>query len=329
MFASASVRRLPGLVRLATMAALVAGLAVAAGTSGATTQSASAASAATRSSSAAAASAAVPGGYLGMWNYDQPDRRTMVDYAVISCPAGETGCASMPPIVIPQIGYVAFSTSPGGAVIGHTDQGCSWRFAVVPGGLELSPAQQYCFNHVVGSGYTITRWSVRFSGRHETETVDAISHLPQGDFDFVLQDGRRTKSGNRPAAKRFTGLWRYDPANQATGVNMQTIETAAAGGAVTVSRAPMTGTVMITGVSHLITARTGDGCQWTLSISGNTAELAPATQTCDQDGAITTFRFWSIASDGHHQISIITGTYPDGSTFQLTNGSLTRQRRSR
>jgi hypothetical protein len=263
---------------------------------------------------------------LGMWNYDQPDRQNMTNIAVITCPAGEASCGGTPPIVIPQIGYVVFSAGLGGTVIGHTDQGCMWRFAAHHGGLELSPAPQYCFNHVIGSGYTITRWSVTFSGRHETEFITAISHLPYGDFDFTLQDGRRTKAGNGPgAAHRFAGDWRYDPANPQTGVNFQTIQYAEPDGQVKVVQSAVTGQIAVTdGLGPLITARTGDGCRWTLVARGNTAELWPAHQTCRLGHATETLSFWSIASNGTHQISIMAGINRDGGSFLLVNGSLTR-----
>jgi hypothetical protein len=263
--------------------------------------------------------------YLGAWNYDQPDRQDMTNIAVITCPAGETSCAGAAPIRIPQIGYVVFSAGPGGTVVGHTDQGCTWRFAAQPGGLELSPAPQYCFNHVIGSGYTITRWSVTFSRQHEAEFITAISQLPSGNFDFTLQDGRRTKAPARPGAEhRFTGDWRYDPANQQTGVNIQTIRY----GQGNVVQSAVTGLIAITaGPAGLITATTGDGCRWTLAASGNTAELWPARQSCHLGRSTETLSFWSIASSAKHQVSIMAGINRDGRSFLLVNGSLTRMER--
>jgi hypothetical protein len=262
-----------------------------------------------------------------MWNYDLPDQQISTNIAVIACSAGNTSCAGKPPIKIPQIGYVIFSAGPDGSVIGHTDQGCTWRFAAHPGGLELSPAPQYCFNHVIGSGYTITSWPVTFSGQHEMETVTAISHLPNGDYDFVLQNGRRTKAGNQPgSAHRFTGGWNYDPADPQTGVNFETTQYTEPDGQVNVVHTALTGQVTFTtGHNHLITAQTGDGCRWTLSTAGNTAELQPASQTCQLGNSTEALSFWSIAGNGKHQVSVMAGTDPQGGTFLLTNGSLTRQ----
>jgi hypothetical protein len=252
---------------------------------------------------------------LGTWNYDQPSTETMTNIAVASCPAGTPSCASVPPISLPQIGYVVFSAGPGGSVLGHTDQGCTWRFTPVPGGLELSRgAAQSCFNHVIGSSYTMTRWSVRFSGRHETEYITAVSHLSYGNFDFVLKNGKRTRAQSGPAAvRRFTGYWQYTTADPETGLNIKTTVYPAPVGQV---RSPLTGPVTFTPRrGDLISARTADGCTWTLAVAGNTAELRPAKQACTRDGATKTMSFWSIASNGSQQVSVIAGTDPKGGSY--------------
>jgi hypothetical protein len=263
---------------------------------------------------------------LGTWNYDQPDSKTMTNIAVISCPPGTPSCATMPPIAIPQVGYVVFSAGPDGSVIGRTDQGCTWRFTPVPGGLELSPGKaQTCFNHVIGSSYTMTRWSVRFFGRHETEHIAAVSHLPYGDFEFVLENGKRTRAQPSPAAvRRFTGTWQYTPADPNTGVNIKTTTYPPPVGPV---KSALTGQITFTSRhGDLISARTGDGCTWTLAVAGNTAELNPARQTCTQGGTTRTMSFWSIASDGRQQVSVIAGTAPPGNSYLAANTSLIRVR---
>jgi hypothetical protein len=144
--------------------------------------------------------------YLGTWNYDMPDWVTMTNIATISCPptciAPDRHRGAAPLLVVPQIGYVIFSQTPDGAIVGHTDQGCTWRFEPRPGSLELTPPSQYCFNHIIGSGYTITRWSVTVSGRHERETIVAVSHLPSGDYEFRLGDGRESSRSRRRAMAR-------------------------------------------------------------------------------------------------------------------------------
>lgn len=191
---------------------------------------------------------------------------------------------------------------------------------------ELSPGKaQTCFNHVIGSSYTMTRWSVRFFGRHETEYIAAVSHLPQGDFDFVLGNGRRTRAQTSPAAvRRFTGTWQYTPADPDTGVNIKTTVYPPPVGPV---KSALTGHVTFTSRrGDLISARTDDGCIWTLAVAGNTAELNPVRQTCTQGGTTTTMSFWSIASDGRQQVSIIAGTDPQGNSYLAANTSLIRIR---
>src|SRR5947207_2249200 len=69
-------------------------------------------------------------GYLGRWNYDQPDRATNTNIAVVSCPASVPTCVGEPPFEVPQIGDIVFTAGADGAVVGHTDQGCTWTFAV-------------------------------------------------------------------------------------------------------------------------------------------------------------------------------------------------------
>lgn len=283
---------------------------------------------AARSSPAQAASVDAPATarYLGVWNYDQPNSKTMTNIAVISCPAGSTNCAGTPPISIPQIGTVTFSAGPAGTVTGRTDQGCTWRFAAHPGGLELSPSPQYCFNHVIGSGYTITRWSITFSGQHEKEYITAVSHLPYGNYAFVLKNGRRTKAVNGPeAARRFTGTWQYDTADPGTGLNTETTVYTEPGGELRTVKSTLSGQITFTARrGGLITARTADGCAWTLAVAGNTAELQPAEQECKRGGVTTAMSFWSIASNGRQQVAIIAGTNAKSGKYLATNTSLTR-----
>jgi hypothetical protein len=267
-------------------------------------------------------------GYLGVWNYDQPDVTTMTNIAVVSCPADTAGCAGTPELEFPQIGYIVFAAGPDGTVTGRTDQGCTWRFARHPGGLELSPAPQYCFNHVVGSGYTITRWSVTFSGAQESETITAISYLHGGDYDFFLHDGRRTRAAAQPGtAREFAGTWRYDRADPRSGLNIQAISYPGPDGQVKIVYAALTGQVTFAADrGDLITARTPDGCRWTLLARGNTAELQPARQTCHLHGSATTLTFWAIAGTRTQQVSILASTGPRDSSFLMADGGLTRIR---
>ena len=234
-------------------------------------------------------------GYLGVWNYDQPDFTTMTNIAVVSCPAGTASCAGTPELEFPQIGYIVFAAGPHGTVTGRTDQGCTWRFARHRGGLELSPASQYCFNHVVGSGYTITRWSVTFSGARETPSSRPATCLT----GTTTSSARRPPNPGREPAGHRERLHRklaLRPGRPAPGLNIQTISYTEPDGQVKIVYETLTGQVTFTaGYDDLITARTPDGCRWTLLTRGNTAELQPAHQTCHLHGSDTTLTFWAIA----------------------------------
>jgi hypothetical protein len=101
---------------------------------------------------------------------------------------------------VPQTGDIVFAAAADGTIVGRTDQGYTWRFAHQGDSLKLSPPSQFCFNHVIGSSYTITDWSVEVSGRHERESLTAISHLPTGDYQFQLSTGPAHGS---PGHRRF------------------------------------------------------------------------------------------------------------------------------
>jgi hypothetical protein len=276
--------------------------------------------------------------YLGTWNYDQPDQATMRNIAVLSCPTGANECAASPlplPLHIPQIGNIVFSTAADGMVVGRTDQGCTWRFAVTTHSLELSPPAQSCFNHNIGSAYTLTRWSVTVVGNHERETIIGISHQPTGvDLVTTMHYGARTRVsgvGGFRAMARFLDLWTYDPASSQTLVNMVvTVPAGADGGAPSIS--PPQGAVGFTSERYgAIVAHTADGCRWTLAVQGNTAELDPPTQTCQLASGTVRLFFWSAASDGEHESSVMAGVKDMNgrqATFYLYIGALTKQQQA-
>ncbi|MCX4098880.1 hypothetical protein [Nocardia sp. alder85J] len=251
--------------------------------------------------------------FLGVWNYDQPDRTTMTNIATMDI-------AGFPP-TFPQIGTVVFSHGDNGEILGHTDQGCTWRFRIDGAAMELAATDQICFNHIIGSEYNIDRWRVETDGDHERETLHANSYQGGATFSFDLADGRRTRAdaGRRADTVRaFTGTWQFDPADPATLINLALVT-----GAVPVPvPTPVTGSVEYRpGPGDTIVARTADGCDWTLDTHGNTAELAPGTPSC---GGVTR-TFWSVAADGDRQTTIMAGVRADGSHFSLTTGELTRQ----
>ncbi|MQY30085.1 hypothetical protein [Nocardia aurantia] len=251
--------------------------------------------------------------YLGVWNYDQPDRATMTDIATLDLGGF--------PATFPQIGTVVFSHGDNGEILGHTDQGCTWRFRIDGAAMELATTDQHCFNHIIDSEYNIDRWRVETDGDHERETMHANSYQGGATFSFELADGRRTRAaaGRRDDTVRaFAGTWLFDPVDAPRLINLAQVTGATP---VTVPT-PVTGTLEFRpGPGDTLVARTPDGCDWTFDAHGNTAELDPPTQSC---GGVTR-TFWSAAADGHRQNTITAGVAADGSHFSLTTGELTRQ----
>lgn len=272
--------------------------------------------------------------YLGRWNYDQPDLDGTRNMAAVRCPAGSTGCVGPGtdggPLAVPQIGDIVFSEGSGGTVVGRTNVGCTWHFAVGSGSLELAPGGQYCFNEVSGVGYTINSWQVTVRGDRQLETIRAVSHRPEVDYDFVLEDGHRTRAtepSGREATLRFGGTWEYTPADPATRVNMVAVHEVGPSGE-QFDYVPRSGVVDITaGSDGTLTARDADGCAWTMVARGNTAQLTPETQTCRLLDSTVILSSWTIASDGRHQSSMMRGLTERGSGtvgFLLLTGDLHR-----
>lgn len=258
----------------------------------------------------------VVGRYLGRWNFDQPDLATMTNIARMNLPGREQ---------IPQIGDLVLTAEGVDRIVGRTDVGCTWRFKATPDSLELDPPSQLCHNPTSNVAYTLTRWTITVDGDRETEITIGKSHRPERDYDFVLEKGARTKATeyDPDATAKFAGAWVYDPADPAAGVNIRTVRTAE-NGMQNVQPSPEQGHVTIT-VDHgnRITARTDDGCTWSLVARGNTAKLDPPIQTCTQPtSTATTIRSWTIATDGNRQASAMTGTDERGGNFALSGGSL-------
>jgi hypothetical protein len=234
--------------------------------------------------------------YLGYWNYDQPNMTTLNNVTVLECPGGGGQCDSqLPlPLKVPQVGWVLFSAGPNGTVNGHTDQGCTWNFQVTPASLELSSTTQECFNSDIGSAYNLTRWSVTVTGNKEREQIIANSYQPNGvTLISTMKSGSRTRvdgsQGQKPLAL-FLGSYTYNPADFNTLTNVVVTDKGTA--------YPQQGTVQFTRENRsMILARTPDGCKWTLTVRGNTAELNPATQTCHLADGQTSLRYWAIVTD--------------------------------
>lgn len=267
--------------------------------------------------------------YYGYWNYDQPDALTLNNIDVLACPDGGGQCdRDLPlPLRVPQVGWVLFSPGPDGTVNGHTDQGCTWNFAVHATGLELSSTTQQCFNPNVGSAGTLTKWSVRVDGDRETESIVAVSHQPNGvDIIGTMASGSRTKvkdgAGNNRYVPRFLGDFTYDPADPGTLTNFVVTGN---GGAY-----PEQGTVRLSrNGGTTVNAHTPDGCDWAMAVRGNTAELDPADQTCHTAGGARSLHYWALTTDdGRHLNGFLAGsTTADGqppTDIHLFIGALTR-----
>lgn len=264
--------------------------------------------------------------YYGYWNYDQPNLASLNNVAVLACPDGTGQCGSpLPlPLRIPQIGWVLFSPGPDGTVNGHTDQGCTWNFTISLTGLELSSTTQQCFNQNIGSAYNITKWSVTVDGNKEQEQIVSVSHQPNGmDLLATMNSGSRTRvRGETRHVQRFLGNYSYDPADFNTLTNIVSTDKGTV--------YPEQGTVQFTSKGKgIINAHTPDGCDWTLAVHGDTAELDPATQTCHTSSGDSSLRYWALVTDdGKHLNGFLSGsTTTNGQTptnTYLFIGALTR-----
>lgn len=246
--------------------------------------------------------------YLGYWNYDQPNLTTLNNVIVLACPGGGGQCdPQLPlPLKVPQVGWVLFSPGPDGTVNGHTDQGCTWNFKVTPTDLELSSTTQECFNSAIGSAGNITKWSVMVTGNKEHEEIVSTSHQPNGvDLIGTMKSASRTRvdgSGGAKSFSRFLGSFTYNPADFSTLTNVVVTSKGTA--------YPEQGTVRFTRRNRgTILAYTPDGCNWTLAVRGNTAELDPAIQTCHLANGETSLHYWAIVTDdGEHMNAFRAGS---------------------
>jgi hypothetical protein len=263
--------------------------------------------------------------FTGVWSYDMPGASAGVNFGTIRCPATFKGNAEFV-MTVPQIGTLALNWKVDGQLEGRTDQGCTWTFKGNGSSAELNPTPQSCFNKVIASSYTITRWSFRVDGNRQTEQIEAKSHLPMGDCDFTL-DGSRTRADEGDSSRLFAGAWEYDAPNPRTRSNMLQFMQPGEGERANPDM-PQTGAVSFSKAGdHTLTARTPDGCSWLLEVRGNTA-LLPAAQTCEIAGSTITMNHWTIASDGQTQRSVMNMTLSTGGknrTALLSNGRLIKQ----
>ncbi|HSW74441.1 MAG TPA: hypothetical protein VLG16_01080 [Candidatus Saccharimonadales bacterium] len=261
--------------------------------------------------------------YTGTWNYNQPNTKAMVNVATIN--AGYN-------LGIPQIGTITFSRERNG-VIGHTDQGCTWHFKVDGNSLELTSTIQYCYNHVINSAYNIYYWKVTVQGNHEQEVLKATSYLPTGTYNFVLQNGARTKvdpiANPYPTAQRFAGLWHYGVSDLKSQVNVVNTLYLQTNGTAQFKQSAQTGSIHFSqGRGNEIIAIMDNGCSWTLDAHGNTAELMPARQSCKLPGGTLEMTFFAATSDGQDLTVTMAGKDAKGGIFSLIVGELAKNKTS-
>jgi hypothetical protein len=271
----------------------------------------------TATTTTTATGAASTAKFLGRWNYRTPQPPTGLNIATVS----GTGFSEN----FPQVGWIDFTRGRGGEVTGRTDQGCTWRFALEAGRLQLASPGQTCFNQVIGSKYQMNRWTVSVTGGREQEYIQATSFLPTGTYNFTLARGARTKVTTTTGASAYAGHWTFNPASSATGVNIETLVDSSG----QESRQPVSGRLAITRTVHnRISVRTANGCHWNLNVVGNTAELA-GPQTCHlRGGAAQTYTFWAMAVGGARQYLVISGANVSAgqrTEFSLATGRLTRR----
>jgi hypothetical protein len=265
--------------------------------------------------------------YAGDWNYDQPSASTGANVGTIQCPARSKTDHEFV-MVVPQIGNLTLTRKEAGRLEGRTDQGCTWTFKDNGSSGELDPAPQSCFNKVIGSSYTITHWSLRVEGNHETESLEAKSHQPMGDCDFALKQGSRTKADDTDSTGLFVGDWVYDAPDPRTHSNILQFMYQGQSQHSGPGASPQTGLVTFSkSGGHTLTALTADGCSWRLDVYGNTA-LLPSPQTCELTGSKITMNHWTIASNGEQQNAVMNMTQDEGGkirTVLLATGNLSKQ----
>ncbi|MEV6276046.1 hypothetical protein [Nocardia sp. NPDC051832] len=256
-----------------------------------------------------------PGPYLGRWNYDLPDRAAMTNIATLNTAGGALG---------PQIGDIVFTSPEPGRVTGRTDVGCTWQFRVTSDALVLDPPNQLCHNPTSNYSYTTTAWTVRVAEGRETESITAISHHADADYEFVLDRGARSRveEYDPGSSALFTGTWDYGAPDPSYG-GANTRLTFGADGKPAVR--PESGSIVLSrDFGNRVTARTADGCHWTLVTRGNTAKLDPPVQTCTVRDQAVTLRYFTIAAAGGDQVAQSIGTDADGARFTVT-GLLTKR----
>lgn len=265
-----------------------------------------------------------PERFAGRWYYRHPEPASGQGIARLRCPA--TADAPSLDLPLPQIGWIDLRPDDASALVGTTDQGCTWSFTIEGDTARLGSSTQTCFNRNIGSSYTIFDWSLTLEPDGVMqELLHAVSHQAV-DCDFELARGTREKETDTPGdrTKPFLGTWRPD-APDASGANVALLSCSAGEGGTAAgppSYLPQTGTFLIARLDDdTVAVTTSAGCTSTLHVVGHTAELASAPASC-AEGPVPTF--WSFETQGDDAFQIVSGVM-HGCLFALSNSHLARE----
>jgi hypothetical protein len=107
----------------------------------------------------------------------------------------------------------------------------------------------------------------------------------------------------------FVGTWNYDQPNTASGLGIATLSCPAGNGRPALAlKQPQVGNVVYTKTGDGTFSGTTDvGCHWTFAVNGNTADLSPASQRCENNalGASYTLTKWTITVQGNTETETI------------------------
>ena len=131
-------------------------------------------------------------------------------------------------------------------------------------------------------------------------------------------------------AEQLAGLWHYDLPDLETGRNVATLRCPVPGGGERRMTLPQIGSLALRRTApDRLEGTTDQGCTWLFEVTGNTAELSPAGQSCHNqvfDLSYTIDR-WTFTQDGERGSERLTATShnPGGDcAFELADGSRSR-----
>lgn len=124
----------------------------------------------------------------------------------------------------------------------------------------------------------------------------------------------------------FVGTWNYDQPVRSSALNIGTVTCPSPGPSLVV---PQIGNIVITKSGDgTIRGKTDQGCTWSFSVEGATANLSPPKQTCFNQVIGSSYTLdWSMSIDGAKESEVISGIshLPAGDCdFELAHASRTK-----